>query len=216
MSRHRAEPPRPTRPRWGRVTLAGLAAVVTTTSLVGGAVRGSDPEVSVARDRAATEQAAPAPTAGGSATTQPQEVVAGPVLRRDDALPADSGRGRRVVFSESRQRVWLVGEQGVERTYLVSGSIYDNLDPGSYAVYSRSEDAVGIDDSGTMEWFVRFTRGDNAAIGFHDIPVADGEPVQGIEELGTPLSHGCIRQQEADALAMWDFAPIGTPVVVTA
>jgi len=129
--------------------------------------------------------------------------------------PADSGSGRRVVFSEELQRVWLVGADGsVARSYLVSGSVYDNLDPGSYEVYSRSERAWGIDDSGTMKWFVRFTQGDNAAIGFHDIPVTGGAAVQSVAQLGTPLSHGCIRQKEADAKALWAFAPIGTPVVV--
>lgn len=134
------------------------------------------------------------------------------------ALPARSGRGKRVVFSEGRQRVWLVGSDGVvDQTYLVSGSIYDNLEPGTFSVYSRSRDAVGIDDSGTMEYFVRFTQGTRgAAIGFHSIPVDDGAPVQTLKQLGTPLSHGCIRQKRSDAIALWEFAPIGTTVVVTA
>lgn len=134
------------------------------------------------------------------------------------ALPADSGSGRRIVFSESQQRVWLVdGSDEVTRSYLVSGSATDNLDPGTYAVYSRSRYAVGIDDSGTMEYFVRFTEGDEGgAIGFHTIPVDDGEPVQTAAQLGTPLSHGCVRQRTVDAVALWDFAPIGTTVVVTA
>lgn len=154
----------------------------------------------------ASPRAAPVPA--DAAAAQPEVV----------AVPVDSGAGRRVVFSESQQRVWLVGEdETVERTYLVSGSIYDNLEPGTYAVYSRSEQAWGIDDSGSMRWFVRFTEGDNGgAIGFHDIPVSDGEPVQSTTLLGTPQSHGCIRQRRADALALWDFAPIGTEVVVTA
>ena len=93
-------------------------------------------------------------------------------------MPADSGEGKRIVFDQSDQRVWLVDDdESVARTYLVSGSLYDNLDPGTYAVYSRSEHAVGIDDSGTMNYFVRFTQGDaGSAIGFHDIPVDDGEP----------------------------------------
>lgn len=134
------------------------------------------------------------------------------------ALPVDSGTGRRVVFSESLQRVWLVDDgERVERTYLVSGSIYDNLEPGTYEVYSRSEDAVGIENSGTMRYFVRFTQGDaGAAIGFHDIPIDDGGPVQTVAQLGTPLSHGCIRQKRSDAIALWKFAPLGTTVVVTA
>lgn len=132
------------------------------------------------------------------------------------ALPDGSGEGRRAVFSESGQRVWMVGDEGeVLRSYLVSGSLTDNLDPGTYQVWSRSMDAIGIDGS-TMRRFVRFTRGPTgAAIGFHDIPLDRGEKVQTRRELGTPLSHGCIRQGASDAKAMWRFAQLGTTVVVT-
>lgn len=131
------------------------------------------------------------------------------------AVPADSGEGRRVVFDQSAQRVWLVGGRGrVHRTYLVSGSVEDNLDPGTYEVYSRSMQAWGIDDGGTMRYMVRFAHGDRAAIGFHDIPVKDGEKVQTRAELGTALSGGCIRQWRPDAKALWEFAPQGTTVVV--
>jgi lipoprotein-anchoring transpeptidase ErfK/SrfK len=118
------------------------------------------------------------------------------------------------------QRVWLVDATSagdvVRRTYLVSGSVTDNLGPGTYEVYSRSEHAWGIDDSGTMRYMVRFAHGASAAIGFHDIPVDDGERVQTRAELGTPRSHGCIRQWRPDAKALWDFAPVGTEVVVVA
>jgi L,D-transpeptidase catalytic domain len=135
----------------------------------------------------------------------------------DESLPADSGEGYRVVFSEARQRVWLVDSDGaVERTYPVSGSLYDNLDPGTYEVYSRSEQAYAFDGSGSMKYFVRFAQGDTgAAIGFHDIPVGNtGDLVQSLDQLGTPQSHGCIRQEQDDAIALWDFAPEGTEVVV--
>ena len=68
-----------------------------------------------------------------------------------------------------------------------------------------------------MEYFVRFTQGTNGgAIGFHDIPIDNGELVQTVAQLGTPQSHGCIRQERTDAIALWDFAPIGTEVDVTA
>jgi hypothetical protein len=139
------------------------------------------------------------------------------VATADETLPADSGDGYRVVFSESRQRVWLVdSDGGVERTYLVSGSLYDNLEPGTYEVFSRSEQAYAFDGSGSMKYFVRFAEGDTgAAIGFHDIPVGnDGDLVQTLDQLGTPQSHGCIRQERDDAIALWEFADIGTDVVV--
>ncbi len=146
-----------------------------------------------------------------------EPVEPGDTTRIDTALPGDSGTGKRVVYSESRQRVWLVTEdEKIRRTYLVSGSAYDNLEPGSFRVYSRDKTAVGIDDSGTMNFFVRFTQGDSgAAIGFHDIPIDAGLPVQALSDLGVPLSHGCVRQKREDAVALWKFAPIGTAVVVT-
>jgi lipoprotein-anchoring transpeptidase ErfK/SrfK len=122
-----------------------------------------------------------------------------------------------VVFSISGQRVWLVDAAGsVRATYLVSGSVTDNLAPGRYDVYSRSRWAVGVDDSGRMQYFVRFARGRHAAIGFHSIPTKGGTPLQTEAQLGTPQSHGCIRQRLADAVAMWEFAHVGTDVVVLA
>jgi hypothetical protein len=132
--------------------------------------------------------------------------------------PAHSGRGRRVVFDMSAQRVWLLRDSGkIAATYLVSGSIYDNLGPGHYEVFSRSRHATSFDYASTMQYMVRFTYGNQAAIGFHDIPVdAQGRPLQRVSELGTATSHGCIRQRRADARRMWRFAPVGTPVVVTA
>lgn len=133
------------------------------------------------------------------------------------ALPPDSGKGRRIVFSESAQRVWLVGGGGeVERTYLVSGSKFDNLNPGTYKVQSRSRHATAFDYSGSMEYFVRFATGFTAPIGFHTVPVDNaGRPEQKKAELGTPQSAGCVRQWRDDAIALWKFAPIGTKVVVT-
>jgi lipoprotein-anchoring transpeptidase ErfK/SrfK len=96
----------------------------------------------------------------------------------------------------------------------VSGSVTDNRAPGTYAVYSRSRWAVGIEDSGVMQYFVRFAHGANAAIGFHSIPTKNGTPLQSVAQLGTPQSHGCIRQRLSDAERMWEFAGVGTPVVV--
>jgi lipoprotein-anchoring transpeptidase ErfK/SrfK len=205
------------RPRYGRIVLLVSALLVTLVSVLGGVgVIPSGETPAVAADDREPE---PAPAVEETEPTNPAQ-GARSVERNAAArmLPRDSGEGRRVVFSQGGQRVWLVGENGqVKRTYLVSGSLYDNLDQGTHTVYSRSEDATGILDSGSMKWFVRFAYGDTgAAIGFHDIPVLDGEKVQSPGELGTPTSHGCIRQRTKDAKAMWDFAEEGTTVVVVA
>jgi lipoprotein-anchoring transpeptidase ErfK/SrfK len=211
---------RKVRPRYGRIALAATSTSVTAFAVLGGIgvlpSAAETPERRVAVETVADTRPR-ADAAEPRAESGSLPAPAAETRSAEPTLPPGSGKGRRVVFSEGQQRVWLVGAGGdVQRTYLVSGSVYDNLDPGAYSVYSRSEQAWGIDDSGTMKYFVRFAHGDNAAIGFHDIPIDDGEPVQAVDQLGTPLSHGCIRQRRADARELWDFAPVGTKVVVTA
>ncbi len=226
-----------TRPRYARIGLLAGAVLITVVTVLGGLgvlptggeaayARQPDRSIALAADadeptptatdqapsrRAAEPTPQPAPLEGSDRSASRSAALAA------EELPADSGEGRRVVFDMSAQRVWLVGgSDRVRRTYLVSGSLTDNLQPGSYTVYSRSARAWGVDDSGSMEFMVRFARGDRAAIGFHSIPVKDGVPVQSEDQLGTPQSHGCIRQARPDAKALWDFAPVGTTVVVTA
>ncbi len=216
-----------TRPRYLRIAAAACALLVTLVSLLG-----------------ASGVLPVGPAAAGQASSAPRETGGDPAGEQDTgddgaislsnaargstpaatdldavpAVPADSGSGRRIVFDTAQQRVWLVGQRAgrdvVRRTYLVSGSVTDNLAPGSYSVYSKSMRAWGVDDSGSMRYMVRFARGSRAAIGFHDIPEVDGRPVQGRDDLGSPQSHGCIRQARPDARALWSFSPVGTRVVV--
>lgn len=227
MSRHRDDSGG-VRVRYGRLAALGASLVTTVVALLGGVgvlPSGASPSAD-APPRAELSSADVARSAESSAaptvTTAPADTSAdGPaaVAVEEPALPADSGRGRRVVFDQSDQRVWIVAANGdVLRTYLVSGSTRKNLRPGTFEVFSRSKDALGVDGS-EMRLFVRFTIGFQNAIGFHTIPTDpdNGDrPVQTKEQLGTPLSHGCIRQKTRDAQAMWRFAQLGTKVVVVA
>jgi lipoprotein-anchoring transpeptidase ErfK/SrfK len=204
-----------TRPRTARIAAALAALLVTLVSVLGGlGILPADP--ATARPPDVTRGAAVPPVAEVRNAESPAARAAGAVA----PLPAASGSGRRIVFDMSSQRVWLVDRRGgrdvVVRTYPVSGSVTDNLSAGTYSVYSRSANAWGIDDSGSMRYMVRFAHGANAAIGFHDIPVLHGRLVQTRAQLGVPRSHGCIRQWRPDAQALWRFAPVGTRVVVVA
>src|SRR5690348_11174059 len=211
--------------RRGRVGVLGLAIGVTMA--VGGAAVGILPQLKP--DPAAKDALASAPTAIETAkvdtvvipTPAPKRRAAAASVTKVAAVPkvpAGSGTGRRIVFDQSDQRVWLVDDGSkVARTYRVSGSRFDNLQPGSYTVQSKSRHAGAFDGSGTMEYFVRFATGYSEPIGFHSVPKDNsGRLEQTKEQLGTRLSAGCVRQWLPDAIALWDFAPIGTRVVVTA
>jgi len=202
------------------VTVAA-AVLVTLIAVLGGI--GALPSVPASAEQAHGQTSSTRPPEHAAVLADSgSQPSAEPDVEPDETpdVPADSGSGRRVVFDMSDQRVWLVAPKADEdvalRTYLVSGSVTGNLDPGTYSVYSKSLRAWGVDDSGSMRYMVRFAHGSRAAIGFHDIPVSDGALVQSRAELGTPRSHGCIRQARPDARALWRFAPRGTTVVVTA
>ena len=132
------------------------------------------------------------------------------------ALPPNSGTGRRVVYSRAQQRVWAVDANGVViKTHRVSGRLYEPY-RGTYHVYSRSLYTNSVNDpSVRWRYMVRFAYGPQGGrIGFHEIPNRNGVPLQSYEQLGLPLSGGCVRQTTADALWMWNWAYIGTKVVV--
>lgn len=131
------------------------------------------------------------------------------------AVPAGSGAGRRVVYALNQQRVWLVNDDGSTfGTWLVSGRAGEP-NPGNYSVFSRSRHARAAAPGITMEFMVRFVRTRGLPIGFHSIPVnRSGRQIQSIEQLGTYQSLGCVRQRYEDAVVMWEFAQIGTPVIV--
>ena len=132
-------------------------------------------------------------------------------------LPPDSGSGRRLVYERAGQRIWAVGEDNVViRSWLVSGSKYNNETPGSHAVYSRSDVSTAWNGKAFLYKMVRWLKTDIGAIGFHALPIhrSDNTPYQTDAELGTRLSGGCQRQANLDADFTWEFAQIGTPVIV--
>lgn len=129
------------------------------------------------------------------------------------APPWNSGFGRRIVYCNSCQRAWHVSDNGDWYTFLVSGKV-GVPSPGSYRVVRR----INPGGSGNLRlpYFVGFAFGTTTDIGFHGIPLrSDGSPIQSDAELGQFRSHGCVRENQADAVRTWDFGTLGTPVIVT-
>ncbi|MFM8482543.1 MAG: L,D-transpeptidase, partial [Actinomycetota bacterium] len=96
-------------------------------------------------------------------------------------LPPNSGSGRRLVYERSGQRVWAVDEnEQIIRSWLVSGSKYDNETPGTHQVYSRSDVSTAWNGKAYLYKMVRWLQTDIGAIGFHALPVrvSDGSVYQ--------------------------------------
>ncbi len=132
-------------------------------------------------------------------------------------LPAHSGAGRRIVYSERAAHLWVVGDGGaVVRDYPVTGRV-GRPKPGVYHVYSKSTVAINPGEKLRFEFMVRFAVGiTGARIGFHTIPrYLDGVPIQKESQLGTAIgAGGCVRQSRADAVWLYGWSRIGDTVVV--
>lgn len=130
-------------------------------------------------------------------------------------LPANSGTGRRIVYSVGQQRVWWVESDGrVVAAYPVSGKA-NTPARGTYYVFSKSVTTTSMNGKARMNHMVRFAWGRTAAIGFHSIPVdGRGRPLQTEAELGQYRSAGCVRQRNDIAAMLYLWAPVGTKVVV--
>ncbi len=134
-------------------------------------------------------------------------------------LPAESGKGRRIVYSSSQQHLWIVDVSGaVLRDYPVTGRV-DRPGVGTYRVYSMSRASYNPVAKVSFTHMVRFAHGvTGAAIGFHGIPRwENGAPLQTEESLGLALGRGgCIRQTVQNAKFLYRWADVGDRVVVVA
>lgn len=145
----------------------------------------------------------PGATAGASA--QPS-AAAKPV-----AVPANSGTGRRVVLSLGAKRVWLVdpAKPGPGRTFTVQPSTV-LPSAGNYTVKSVNAVPHTGSDGVSIKNGVIFTTHNGVPIGFSS--AVDGTTPPPDPDKKT----GGIRETLGDGRALFDFAPLGTKVVVVA
>ena len=204
-----SQPPAPPRSRQEQRKKPGRGAtysvvVMTIASLFGVAVLAAQaaataPQVSTTKASKTTGQPTSNASAGsgGAANTV--------------ALPANSGSGARIVYSEGAKRVWLVSSGGtVARTMLVvPGTVA--APTGSFTVTDKLTNVTGTDGT-PVQYVVLFNKakvdGTNTAFGFDAVANVSGMPP-------APSSRtGGVRMAQADAQALFNFCTFTTTVVV--
>lgn len=171
------------------MTLAALAAV---------GVLAAQAEATAPKVRATTSNASSSKNTGSKSGTSS--------TADSSALPANSGSGTRIVYSPSAHRAWLVEGSTVERTMtVVPGTIAPPA--GTYTVYGKSPGSVGGDGI-TVLYVVKFDSGASTTFGFDAESGVTGLPP-------APTGHtGGIRMAQIDAQLLYEFASVGTTVVV--
>ena len=151
-------------------------------------------------------------SAGSSDTTTTTTTV----LVEVAPVPIKSGTGRRIVYANRQQRVWVINaDNEVIRTFPVSGML-GQPGKGTFSVFSKSPTSYSPEFAGvTFRFMTRFAIGRNGGnIGFHEIPIRNNKPMQTVDELGAFKGSGCLRSSTQDALFIYKWATLGTKVVV--
>jgi hypothetical protein len=129
------------------------------------------------------------------------------------ALPASSGKGKRVVYSLSKSRVWLVGAD--EKVQMSAAAVPGTVTP-----------AVGTDT--VSKWYSSNKAADGAAVQYEVLwgpkseptrfafdAIASLPPDQMPSKPAAGTTTGSVRLTQNNALAVWQFATVkGTQVVV--
>ena len=157
-----------------------------------------------------------ASVASASAGSSDSTTTTTTVLVEAAPVPIKSGTGRRIVYANRQQRVWVINaDNKVIRTFPVSGML-GQPGNGTFSVFSKSPTSYSPEFAGvTFRFMTRFAIGRNGGnIGFHEIPIRNSKPMQTVDELGAFKGSGCLRSSTQDALFIYQWATLGTKVVV--
>ncbi|WP_103541275.1 hypothetical protein [Streptomyces sp. SM1] len=181
-------------PSWAWVTGLTTGAIAVVGFLAVQADQGTKPTAATSR-----------PSASATADAKPS---AEPEKKKPAAVPADSGTGRRIVYSLDQKRVWLVdASDAARRTFTVwPGTV--SPDPGTYAIGTRTEATTGSDGV-EVEHIMYFTAESGVSVAFSNA-VDGSSPPPAAPDAKT----GGIRVTKNDGRALWTFGTTGTTVRV--
>ncbi len=125
--------------------------------------------------------------------------------------------GKKILVNLKKQEMYLV-ENGVTiSTRRISSGKWSTPTPvGTYKTRNKITVAYSRPYKLYMEYWMAITP--DGKYGLHSLPywkTKKGKLYEGAAHIGTPVSHGCIRQTVADAKSLYEWAPVGTPVVIS-
>lgn len=145
-----------------------------------------------------------------------QYVIVGSAASWPTGVPVN---GKRIEVSLKKQEMRLFENGQLIGVHKVSTGKWSTPTPvGTFQTRNKIPVAYSRAFGLYMEWWMAITP--DGAVGLHALPFwklkNGGKLYEGAAHIGTPVSHGCIRQTLIDAKALFDWAPIGTPVIISA
>ncbi|MER6625654.1 hypothetical protein [Streptomyces sp. NPDC000931] len=181
-------------PSWAWVTGLTTGAIAAVVVLAVQADQGTKPVAATTR-----------PSASATADAKPS---AAPQEKKPAAVPADSGTGRRIVYSLGEKRVWLVDASDTPRRSFAVWPGTVAPDPGTYTIGKRTQATTGSDGV-PVEHIMYFAQKSGVSVAFSNAVDGSSPPPA---EPGAQT--GGIRIAKPDGKALWTFGSAGTTVRV--
>lgn len=152
--------------------------------------------------------------AGSFVASTGNTIVSGPRAVALDGR-ADLYKYIEVDLSDQVLRIYINGALASERK-VSTGKWATPTPVGTFAIKNKIPVAYSKEYDLYMEWWMAFTP--DGSYGLHALPFwklkNNGKRYEGVGHLGTPVSHGCIRQTIVEAQTLYRWADIGTAVIV--
>lgn len=130
------------------------------------------------------------------------------------ALPP-SGGIKRIVVDKSEQRAYVYQDGALLWTFVIStGMPGSETWEGTFAVRSKIPNAYAYNWGLQMPYWLGFYHTGYLENGFHALPIMSSGAVLWDGYLGTPVSYGCVILSYPDAETLYQWAEIGTEVIV--
>jgi len=134
--------------------------------------------------------------------------------RWEGPAPTSDYTGIEIDLSTQRLLVWENGQ--LKYNFLAStGKPKTPTVRGVFQILTKQEMAYGAGDGQhwAMPKWLGFYRAGGTENGIHALPYIDGYK-EGYWDLGHMVSHGCVRVSDANAVILYNWAQIGTYVIV--
>jgi LysM repeat protein len=148
---------------------------------------------------------------GGQVLTIPAASALSPTA----ASPAPASADREIIVDVSEQRAYVYQNDQLLWVFVISTGIPGRETArGSFQIQNKIPMAYASTWNLQMPYWLGFYWAGTLQNGFHALPIlSDGSRLWG-GLLGRPASYGCVILSEADARTLYEWATVGTPVMV--
>lgn len=137
----------------------------------------------------------------------------------DDLIPLPPVPNKRLVVSLSRQHLWAYENGALKWDWVISTGIPDSpTAPGVFQIQSHELEAYANSWDLYMPYFMGiYSPAPNIDFmnGFHGFPTRDGRNLLWTNNLGTPVTYGCILVSNENVQSLYAWAETGVVVAVT-